>query len=149
MWGLVDNCGMPGESLKQEGNMANLYLKSCSLVFSCEGNRGIGARVETGSKLERLLQDTEGGEHPVRNWGCLGSGARSLRETVVGEGLLFHWTRAAAREKKELCATNSVQLCATPEMAAHQAPLSLGFSRKEHWSGLPFPSPMHESKKRK
>ena len=30
-------------------------------------------------------------------------------------------------------------------MAAHQAPPSLGFSRKEHWSGLPFPSPMHES----
>ena len=27
-------------------------------------------------------------------------------------------------------------------MAAHQAPLSLGFSRQEHWSGLPFPSPM-------
>ena len=27
---------------------------------------------------------------------------------------------------------------------AHQAPPSLGFSRKEHWSGLPFPSPMHE-----
>ena len=26
-------------------------------------------------------------------------------------------------------------------MAAHQAPLSLGFSRQEHWSGLPFPSP--------
>ena len=34
-----------------------------------------------------------------------------------------------------------VRLCATPEMAAHQAPLSLGFSRQEHWSGLPFPSP--------
>ena len=29
--------------------------------------------------------------------------------------------------------------------AAHQAPPSLGFSRQEHWSGLPFPSPMHES----
>ena len=28
-----------------------------------------------------------------------------------------------------------------------QAPLSLGFSRQEHWSGLPFPSPMHESEK--
>ena len=38
-----------------------------------------------------------------------------------------------------------VRLCATPQMAAHQAPLSLGFSRQEHWSGLPFPSPMHES----
>ena len=30
-------------------------------------------------------------------------------------------------------------------MAAHQAPPSLGFSRQEHWSGLPFPSPMRES----
>ena len=38
-----------------------------------------------------------------------------------------------------------VRLCTTPQMAAHQAPLSLGFSRQEHWSGLPFPSPMHES----
>ena len=40
-----------------------------------------------------------------------------------------------------------VQLCVTPEMAAHQASPSLGFSRQEHWSGLPFPSPMHESEK--
>ena len=32
-------------------------------------------------------------------------------------------------------------------MAAHQAAPSLGFSRQEHWSGLPFPSPMHASKK--
>ena len=40
-----------------------------------------------------------------------------------------------------------VRLCATPEMAAHQASPSLGFSRPEHWSGLPFPSPMHESEK--
>ena len=30
-------------------------------------------------------------------------------------------------------------------MAAYQAPPSLGFSRQEHWSGLPFPSPMRES----
>ena len=40
-----------------------------------------------------------------------------------------------------------VQLCATPETAARQAPQSLGFSRQEHWSGLSFPSPMHESEK--
>ena len=40
-----------------------------------------------------------------------------------------------------------VRLCATPETAAHQAPLSLGFSRQERWSGLPLPSPMHESEK--
>ena len=38
------------------------------------------------------------------------------------------------------------RLWVTPDMAAHQTPLSLGFSRQEHWSGLPFPSPMHEMK---
>ena len=40
-----------------------------------------------------------------------------------------------------------VRLCATPKTAAHQAPLSLGVSRQEHWSGPPFPSPVHESEK--
>ena len=39
-----------------------------------------------------------------------------------------------------------VRLCVTPLTAAHQASPSLGFSRQEHWSGLPFPSPMHERK---
>ena len=34
-----------------------------------------------------------------------------------------------------------IQLFATPWAAAHQAPLSMGFPRQEHWSGLPFPSP--------
>ena len=33
-----------------------------------------------------------------------------------------------------------VRLCATPETADYQPPPSLGFSRQEHWSGLPFPS---------
>ena len=44
----------------------------------------------------------------------------------------------------------SLQSCPTlcdPIDGAHQAPPSLGFSRQEHWSGLPFPSPMHESEK--
>ena len=40
-----------------------------------------------------------------------------------------------------------VQLCVTLQTAAHQAHPFLGISRQEHWSGLPFPSPMHESEK--
>ena len=47
-------------------------------------------------------------------------------------------------------AAKSLQLCPTlcdSMTVAHQAPLSLGFSRQEHWSGLPFPSPVHESEK--
>ena len=42
------------------------------------------------------------------------------------------------------------QSCPTlwdPWTVAHQAPPSLGFSRQEQWSGLPFPSPRHESEK--
>ena len=46
-----------------------------------------------------------------------------------------------------LSRVSCVRLCVTPQTAAHQAPPSLGFSRQEHWSGLPFPSPMHESEK--
>ena len=35
-----------------------------------------------------------------------------------------------------------IRLCATPWTVAHQAPLSMGFSQQEYWSGLPlFPSP--------
>ena len=34
-----------------------------------------------------------------------------------------------------------VSLFATPWTVAHQAPLSMGFSRQEYWSGVPFPSP--------
>ena len=34
-----------------------------------------------------------------------------------------------------------VQLFATPSTVAYHAPLSMGFSKQEYWSGLPFPSP--------
>ena len=46
-----------------------------------------------------------------------------------------------------LSRVSHVWLCGTPETSAYQALLSLGFSRQEHWSVLPFPSPMHESEK--
>ena len=36
---------------------------------------------------------------------------------------------------------NLVRLFVTPWSVAHQAPLSMGFSKQEYWSGLPFPSP--------
>ena len=39
------------------------------------------------------------------------------------------------------CMLSPVQLSAFPWTVAHQAALSMEFSRKEYWSGLPFPSP--------
>ena len=41
-----------------------------------------------------------------------------------------------------------VRLCVTGDGSPPGSP-SLGFSRQEHWSGLPFPSPMHETEKSK
>ena len=57
----------------------------------------------------------------------------SIRYPIYPLLLLSHFSR--------------VQLFVTPWTATHQAPPSLGFSRQEYWSGLPFPFPMHESEK--
>ena len=46
-----------------------------------------------------------------------------------------------------LSSFSRVRLCAAPETAAHQAPPSLGFSRQEHWSGLPPESLSNTRKK--
>ena len=41
-----------------------------------------------------------------------------------------------------------VQLLVTPWTAAYQAPLSMGFSRQEDWSGVPLPSPIEKARER-
>ena len=43
--------------------------------------------------------------------------------------------------KVKVKSLSHVQLFATPWTVAHQAPLSMRFSRQEYWSRLPFPSP--------
>ena len=43
--------------------------------------------------------------------------------------------------KVKVKSLSHVRLFATPWTVAYQAPLSMGFSRQECWSGLPFPSP--------
>ena len=45
------------------------------------------------------------------------------------------------RERICLKLLGHVRLFATPWTVAQQAPLSMGFSRQEHWSGLPYPPP--------
>ena len=57
---------------------------------------------------------------------------------------LSHWTIREVPRWKALLKVKSlscVQLFATPWTVAYQGPLSMGFSRQEYWSGLPFPSP--------
>ena len=62
------------------------------------------------------------------------------------------WIPGLGRSPREgkAAAAKSLQSCLTlcdPIDGSHQALPSLRFSRQEHWSGLPFPSPMHESEK--
>ena len=55
---------------------------------------------------------------------------------------LFHLTRFRLSEVKvKLKLLSRVRLFATPWTIVYQAPPSMGFSRQEYWSGLPFPSP--------
>ena len=68
---------------------------------------------------------------------------------VIAVALLVH-CREFFLIKAATCGRNSVaqsyllshvQFFATPWTVAHEAPLSMEFSRQEYWSGLPFPSP--------
>ena len=45
--------------------------------------------------------------------------------------------------KVKVKSLSPIQLLATPWTAAYQAPLSMGFSRQEYWSGVPLPSPIY------
>ena len=66
--------------------------------------------------------------------------ARTLEWVAISFSNAWKW-------KVKVKSLSHVRLSATPWMAAHQALPSLGFSRQEHWSGLPLPSPKHESEK--
>ena len=58
----------------------------------------------------------------------------------------LEWVAISFSNACMLSCFSRVQLCATLWTAAHQVPLSAGFSRQEHWSGLPFPSPQSAPK---
>ena len=56
--------------------------------------------------------------------------------------MLGIWARVETlSQMSSVCVLSHVQLLESPWTVAHQAPLSVGFSRQEYWSGLPLPSP--------
>ena len=67
--------------------------------------------------------------------------ASSMSPAVAGG---FFTTSAKIVKVKSF---SRVRLFVTPWTVAYQAPQSMEFSRQEYWSGLPFPSPVHESEK--
>ena len=60
--------------------------------------------------------------------------ARTLEWVVISFSNAWKW-------KVKVKSLSYVRLSVTPWTAAHQAPLSMGFSRQEYWSGVPLPSP--------
>ena len=61
--------------------------------------------------------------------------ARTLEWVAISFSNAWNW-------KLKVKSLSGVWLLATPLTAAHQAPLSMGFSRQEYWSGVPLPSPI-------
>ena len=61
--------------------------------------------------------------------------ARTLEWVAVSFSNAWKW-------KVKVKSLSGVRFLVTPWTAAHQAPLSMGFSRQEYWSGVPLPSPM-------
>ena len=64
--------------------------------------------------------------------------ARTLEWVAISFSNAWKW-------KVKVKSLSRVRLFATPWTAAYQAPLSMGFSRQEYWSGVPLPSPKHHS----
>ena len=60
--------------------------------------------------------------------------ARTLEWVAISFSSAWKW-------KVKVKSLSSVWLLATPWTATYQAPLSMGFSRQEYWSGVPLPSP--------
>ena len=135
--------------------LTQIWVRSSTLHLA------VGVYDKAGSKSWPQVGNQEGlpevilgddGPHQGRQQGMWGT---TVSQTRVGSlccqpSAVWLWTSDHTSLSLCFCMLllrrfSRVWLCATPETAAHQAPPSLGFSRQEHWSGLPFPSPMYES----
>ena len=70
---------------------------------------------------------------PPESWEQLWPSASTAMKYGSWEPCFIRWWKVKSLSR--------VRLFATPWTAAYQAPLSMGFSRQEYWSGLPCPSP--------
>ena len=59
-------------------------------------------------------------------------------------GVGCHFLLQCMKVKVKVKSLSTVWLFATPWTAAHQAPLSMGFSRQEYWSGVPLPWDLYQ-----
>ena len=73
-----------------------------------------------------------------------GSSVRGNSQARILEGVAIFLLQEWRVWRSEVKSLSHVRLFATPWTVARQAPLSMGFSKQEYWSGLPFPSPNQE-----
>ena len=80
-----------------------------------------------------------------RDWNSDMEVGKVFQEGASMQKILQDTEERAAMKGIRVChgdlVTKSCLTLLTPWTIAHQAPLSMGFPRQEHWSGLPFPSP--------
>jgi len=90
------------------------------------------SQCQKGKEVENECRDNTSKEFCL-----LGGGGKTFSKRDVT--LAFAMVAAAAAKSLQSCPT----LCDPIDGSPWRAPPSLGFSRQEHWSRLPFPSPMH------
>ena len=128
-------CPLPLEG--SEGIQNTMWWRGASLLLPSSGDAHVGpgltgcccsvASVVSNSVRPHRRQPTRL-PHP---WDSPG------KNTGVG----CHFLLQRGKGKVKVKSLGHVRLLVTPWTAAHQAPLSMGFSRREYWSGLPLPSP--------
>ena len=77
---------------------------------------------------------------PADTLGMCGWEPLSLH-VCISEDCFTWYSRSVVGRESENVSQSVVSDSATPRTVAHQAPLPMGFSRQEYWSGLPFTSP--------
>ena len=102
-------------------------------------------KMEIPNHLTCLLRNLYAGQeatvrtrHRTMDWFQIGKGeCQGCKLSPCLFNLHAEWKKVKVKVKL----LSHARLFATPWTVAHQAPLSIGFSRQEFWSGLPFPSP--------
>ena len=92
-------------------------------------------------KVKQLRRKSQGkeGRRDARKWRAL--------QTVLRTYLTFSLGEMRSHRRFQSREMTWTALTIKQITVAAMYPPSLGFSRQEHWSGLPFPSPMHENEK--
>ena len=121
----------------------SLYLTEVNHSITCQGH--VSSVLQVGLKYGQSDFRASALKHSDISPNYLfripqeGLSGREVQGSLQSTHLLY---AAAAAKSLQSCPT----LC-DPIDGSPPGSLSLGFSRQEHWSGLPFPSPMHESEK--